>query len=107
MPFEADPPRTTPTTPYWINGVSASYMVVNRNKRGLPAEREDARGRGDRAHRLFETADVVVENYRPGVLDRLGVGYEDARTINPGIVYAGGERASGARAHTADDRDTT
>ncbi len=86
VPFEADPAHNA-DDPYWINGVSASYMVVNRNKRGLPLNVKTPEGVAI-AHRLFETADVVVENYRPGVLDRLGVGYEDAKTINPGIVYA-------------------
>jgi crotonobetainyl-CoA:carnitine CoA-transferase CaiB-like acyl-CoA transferase len=38
----------------------------------------------------METADVIVENYRPGVMDRLGLGYEDARKINPQIIYAAG-----------------
>jgi crotonobetainyl-CoA:carnitine CoA-transferase CaiB-like acyl-CoA transferase len=42
------------------------------------------------ARRLVETADVIVENFRPGVMDRLGLGYDDVRKINPRIIYATG-----------------
>ncbi|MBT5433556.1 MAG: CoA transferase, partial [Rhodospirillaceae bacterium] len=85
VPYEADGSHNA-DDPYWINGVSASYMIVNRNKRGLPLNLKTPEG-VEIAHRLIASADVVVENYRPGVLDRLGVGYEDARKTNPGIIY--------------------
>lgn len=85
VPFEDDPSHNA-DDPYWINGVSASYMIVNRNKRGLPLDlkRKEA---VDIASRLIESADIIVENFRPGVLDRLGLGYEDARALNPAIIY--------------------
>ena len=86
VPYEADASHNA-DDPYWINGVSASYMIVNRNKRGLPLNLKTPEG-VEIAHRLIAQGDVVVENYRPGVLDRLGVGYEDARKSNPGIIYA-------------------
>ena len=85
VPYEADPSHNA-DDPYRINGVSASYMIVNRNKRGLPVNLKCPQGVAI-VHRLIAGADVVVENYRPGVLDRLGIGYEDARKRNPAIVY--------------------
>ncbi len=85
VPYEEDASHNA-DDPYWINGVSASYMVVNRNKRGLPLNLKTPEGI-EIAHRLITNADVVVENYRPGVLDRLGVGYEAASKTNPGIIY--------------------
>jgi crotonobetainyl-CoA:carnitine CoA-transferase CaiB-like acyl-CoA transferase len=85
VPFEEDASHNA-DDPYWINGVSASYMIVNRNKRGLPLNLKTPEGIRI-AHRLIGNADVVVENYRPGVLDRLGVGYEAASKTNPGIIY--------------------
>ena len=84
VPYEADGSHNA-DDPYWINGVSASYMIVNRNKRGLPLNLKTSEG-VEIAHRLIAQGDVVVENYRPGVLDRLGVGYEDAKKTNPGII---------------------
>lgn len=85
VPFEEDPSHNT-DDPYWINGVSASYMIVNRNKRGLPLDlkRKEAVGI---AKRLIASADIIVENFRPGVLDRLGLGYEDVRAVNSAIIY--------------------
>ena len=58
-----------------------------------PAQRDpqpEERPRSRSRQRLIETADVVVENFRPGVMDRLGLGYEAARKINPKIIYAAG-----------------
>lgn len=65
VPFEEDPSHNA-DDPYWINGVSASYMIVNRNKRGLPLDlkRKEA---VDIARRLIASADIIVENFRPGV----------------------------------------
>lgn len=86
VPFEADDARNA-DDPYWINGVSQTYMIVNRNKRSLPLDLKSPEGAAI-AKRLAESADVLVENYRPGVLDRLGLGYEELKKTNPGIVYA-------------------
>ena len=69
-----------------VKGESAYYMNLNRNKKGvtLNLKSED----GKRIFReMVKKADIVLENYRPGVMDRLGLGYEDLRKINPGIVY--------------------
>jgi formyl-CoA transferase/CoA:oxalate CoA-transferase len=67
-------------------GESHYFMTVNRNKASLGIDLKDPRGR-DLVLRLAEQADVVVENFRPGVAARLGLGYEDVRRVNPRAVY--------------------
>jgi crotonobetainyl-CoA:carnitine CoA-transferase CaiB-like acyl-CoA transferase len=61
--------------------------MMNRNKRGMVLNLKTDAGR-DIAHRLLAVADVAIENYRKGTMERLGVGYDAIRAINPGIVYA-------------------
>ena len=71
----------------FINGVSAFFMLANRNVRSVTLNLKSAKGL-EVARRLVKTADVMVENFRPGVMDRLGLGYEEARAINPRVIYA-------------------
>ncbi len=73
----------------FIGGVSAFFMLANRNLRSVTLNLKSPNGI-DVARKLAATADVVVENYRPGVMDRLGLGYEELRKINPRIIYASG-----------------
>jgi crotonobetainyl-CoA:carnitine CoA-transferase CaiB-like acyl-CoA transferase len=70
-------------------GVSAFYLLANRNLRSIALDLKSELGRGA-ALRLIATADVVVENFRPGVLERLGLGYEAARAVRPDVIYASG-----------------
>ena len=65
---------------------SENFASVNRNKRGIALDLKDA-GDVARLRRLVGAAEVLVENYRPGVLPRLGLGYEDLRAVNPRLVY--------------------
>src|SRR5256714_6806757 len=67
-------------------GVSASFLAVNRNKRSLMLDLKRPEGVAV-LKRLVATADVLVENYRPGVAKRLGVDYETLSAINPRLVY--------------------
>jgi formyl-CoA transferase len=67
-------------------GVSASFLAVNRNKRALTLDLKQAAG-VELLKRLVKTADVLVENYRPGVAARLGVDYETLSAINPRLIY--------------------
>jgi alpha-methylacyl-CoA racemase len=65
---------------------SALFLALNRNKRSIRIDLKSERGR-EVLLALVHEYDVVLESFRPGVLDRLGVGYERMREVNPGIVY--------------------
>ncbi|HWY90886.1 MAG TPA: CoA transferase [Solirubrobacteraceae bacterium] len=65
---------------------SALFLALNRNKRSIRLDLKNERGR-EALLALVREHDVVLESFRPGVLDRLGVGYEHMREVNPGIVY--------------------
>jgi alpha-methylacyl-CoA racemase len=65
---------------------SAVFLSLNRNKRSIRIDLKQEAGR-EVLLRLVRDYDVVLESFRPGVLDRLGVGYERMREVNPGIVY--------------------
>jgi crotonobetainyl-CoA:carnitine CoA-transferase CaiB-like acyl-CoA transferase len=86
--------------PPWHASEGATYYLgLNRNKRSVTLDLKDA---GDLAlaRRLAQRADVVVESFRPGTIDRLGLGYDDVARENPGVVYCSisafgtGERAA-------------
>src|SRR5277367_5772517 len=65
---------------------SALFLALNRNKRSIRLDLKSEGGR-EALLRLVRTHDVVLESFRPGVLDRLGVGYERMREENPGVVF--------------------
>ncbi|GAA2425923.1 CoA transferase [Actinomadura vinacea] len=72
--------------PYAADGDATYFLAVNRNKRSITLDLRDAAGL-DVARALVARADVVIENFRPGTMDRLGLGYEHARELNPAVVY--------------------
>ena len=72
--------------PPFVEGESTYFLSVNRGKRGITLNLKDPLGR-DLLWRLLDRADVLVENYRPGTLDRLGFAYDIVRARRPGIVY--------------------
>lgn len=69
------------------NGESAYYMNLNRNKKGVTLNLKHPRGK-ELFLGLVRCADIVVENYRPGTMEKLGLGYEDLKAVNPRIIYA-------------------
>jgi len=70
-----------------LPGGENSYFVgLHRNKQGIAIDLKSAEGK-ELFFRLVEKADVVLENFRPGALEKLGLGYEQARARNPGIIY--------------------
>ena len=71
---------------YFKDGQSGYYLQQNMGKRGLCVNIKTPRG-FDLLQRLVKTADVFVENYRPGALARLGLGYDDLSILNPRLVY--------------------
>ncbi len=70
----------------YVNGVSAFLLSANRNKRSVAIDLKQPEGQ-EIALRLIEGADAVVENFRPGVMDRLGLGYEAVLARKPDIIY--------------------
>lgn len=69
-----------------INGESAAYMMMNRNKRGVVLNLKTESGKRALL-KLLEDADVLIENYRLGTMERLGLGYERLKQSSPGLIY--------------------
>jgi crotonobetainyl-CoA:carnitine CoA-transferase CaiB-like acyl-CoA transferase len=87
--IKVEPPEGDPTRRIGRpqkNGIPSGFLVFNRNKRSLVIDLKKEHGR-DLVRRLAGKFDAMVENNRPGVADRLGIGYADIRKINPKIVY--------------------
>ena len=73
-------------TPPMVGEFSSGHIALNRNKRSLTLNLKTDEGK--RVFRdLVSHFDVVIESFRPGVMDRLGVGWETLREINPGLIY--------------------
>ncbi|HYB02513.1 MAG TPA: CoA transferase [Ktedonobacteraceae bacterium] len=72
--------------PPYIAGESAYYLGLNRNKHSILIDFSQPEGK-ERLLKLLSTATVLVENFRPGALERQGLGYEALRAINPGLIY--------------------
>ncbi|MES2784178.1 MAG: CoA transferase [Pseudomonadota bacterium] len=71
----------------FVEGESVQFLSQNRNKRSVRLDLKSPEGR-EVFLRLARTADVVVENFRPGTVDRLGIGYDAIKAVNPRIIYA-------------------
>ena len=69
-----------------MNGESSIFRAINRNKESFQADLKDAIDK-QRVLKLIEKADVLVHNFRPGVIERLGLDYDTVKKINPAIVY--------------------
>lgn len=66
------------------NGVSCYYKNFNRSKKGITLDLKTGK---DVFLELVKTVDVLVENFRPGTMKKLGLGYEELKKINPGLIY--------------------
>ena len=82
-PGRGDDTRGFP--PYW-DGVSCYYLSTNRNKRSITLDLGSAEGQGV-LRRLVADADILIENFRPGTLEKWGVSYEDLRRENPRLIH--------------------
>jgi crotonobetainyl-CoA:carnitine CoA-transferase CaiB-like acyl-CoA transferase len=79
--------RRTPLSREWAErGMAPSWLAINGNKRSLTLDLQKPAAI-DVVNRLAAHADVVMENFRPGVMDRLGIGYQALRAINPKLIY--------------------
>jgi formyl-CoA transferase len=72
--------------PPFIEGESTYFMSISRNKRSVTVDLKQAEGR-EIVRKLIEQADVLVENFRPGLMDRFGFGYEATKALNPRLIY--------------------
>jgi len=70
----------------YLNGVSSFFLSTHRNQRSLTLDLKHPEGKAI-ARRLVEGADVLVQNFRPGVMERLGLGYEALAHLNPRLIY--------------------
>jgi crotonobetainyl-CoA:carnitine CoA-transferase CaiB-like acyl-CoA transferase len=88
-----------------ISGISTYFMNVNRNKRSIVVNLKSPEGKAA-ILKLASQCDVIIQNYRPGVADRLGIGYEAIRALRPDIIYVSvdgmGSEGLGARRRTYD-----
>lgn len=75
--------------PYWPGGTSAYFEANDRNKKSITVDVRKPKGK-EIIFRLVKEADIFAQNFRPGVADRLGVGYEAIAAINPRIIYLTG-----------------
>jgi formyl-CoA transferase len=86
--------------PPFVEGESAYYLSTNRNKRSLTLNLKDDRGVVI-ARQLAEKSDILIENFRIGRLGEMGLGYEDLKPSNPGLIYC----SISGFGHTGPDRD--
>jgi len=70
-----------------VNGESYCFAVLNRNKKSLALDMKNPRGK-EVFNKLAARADIITENFRPGVIRKLGIDYESVSRFNPGVVYA-------------------
>ena len=85
-------------SPYIVDGQSGYFLQQNMGKEGLCVNLKDTRGL-ELLHELVASADVFVENYRPGALEKLGLGYAELGKLNPRLVYC----SVSAYGHTGPD----
>ena len=79
--------RRAPGAPEWAErNMAPTWCAVNANKRNLALDLKDPKS-VEIIHRLVQNTDIVAENFRPGVMDRLGIGYEALSRINPRLIY--------------------
>jgi crotonobetainyl-CoA:carnitine CoA-transferase CaiB-like acyl-CoA transferase len=85
-PLKGDWQRNWSLGDAWINGESVSFLAFNRGKRSVALNLKDARGK-EAALRIIRSCDILLENFRPGVMDRLGLGYDTLSEIHPKLIY--------------------
>jgi len=84
MPGRGDDSRSW--GPPFVEGESAYFMSINRNKKSITLNMKSDKST-EIIHKLIKQSDVLVENFRPGAMERLGLGYEQVKAMNPRIVY--------------------
>ena len=82
-----DKSRTLSLCNLYVDGDSTFYQGMNRNQEGYAANMRDPKEL-EKIKKLIAQADVIIENFRPGIMEQIGIGYEDVKKYNPGIVYS-------------------
>lgn len=70
-----------------VNGESYCFAVLNRNKKSIAVDLKSPQGK-DIVMKLAARSDIVIENFRPGVVKKLGIGFDDLKKVNPSLIYA-------------------
>lgn len=86
-PGTGDIGRTLAFAGLEADGDTLSFHIMNRNKESFAADLKNSDGLKE-VWELVKKADVIIQNFRPGVIERLGLGYEDVKKVNPRIIYA-------------------
>ncbi|MCO4160973.1 CaiB/BaiF CoA transferase family protein [Citrobacter amalonaticus] len=86
-PRGGDASRNLSLNNQWINNDSLLFHTINRGKESFTANLKEPRELAQ-VKQLIAQADILIENFRPGVMDKIGLGYEEARRLNPLLVYA-------------------
>lgn len=87
--IKVEPPdgdQTRSWAPPYMNGVSSYFISTNRNKRSISIDLKTSKGK-EIVKKLIARTDILIENFRPGTMDRLGFSYEEVRLLNPEIIY--------------------
>ena len=89
--IKIEQPKLGDETRHWgppfVKDQSTYFLAVNRNKRSIAIDVKQPAGL-EVVRRLVRNADVFIENFLPGTLDRLGLGWDELSELNPGLVYA-------------------
>ena len=85
MPGRGDDSRSW--GPPFVEGESAYFMSVNRNKKSITLNLKNEKSK-EIIEKLIKKADIIIENFRPGTMDKLGLSYENVAELNPEIIYA-------------------
>jgi crotonobetainyl-CoA:carnitine CoA-transferase CaiB-like acyl-CoA transferase len=85
-PLHGDWQRNWSLKDAYINGESVSFLAFNRGKRSIALNLKHPSGK-EAALKIIQSSDVVLENFRPGVMDRLGLGYEYLSSVHPKLIY--------------------
>src|SRR5213594_1485449 len=72
--------------PPFLAGESTYFLAINRSKLGITLDFKKPRGR-ELLHRLLELSDILIENFRPGALEKIGLGYEGTHKLHPRLIY--------------------
>ena len=85
-PLQGDWQRNWSLKDAYINGEAVSFLTFNRGKRSIALNLKQPTGK-EAALKIIQSSDVLLENFRPGVMDRLGLGYESLANIHPKLIY--------------------